>query len=197
MLVLLAQAVSSPAEEPPGPASAPVDSLHAALLEIMREADALGFAGRRERVAGTVASSFDMGTITRLVMGRHWDGLDESARSRMRDAMMTLTVATYAARFDGFDGETFVQVSEQAMSRGRRLVRSELRRTGGEPPIQLDYVVQPSAGAWRIVNVLADGVSELSLKRAQYGSMVEDEGIDRLIARVDEQAVALARESSP
>ena len=50
-------------------AGAVVESLHDSLLTMMKDADALGFEGRREYMAPVVAQSFDLPVIAIMVSG--------------------------------------------------------------------------------------------------------------------------------
>ena len=47
-------------------------------------------------------------------------------------------------------------------------------------PDNLDYYFRGD----RVFNVVADGVSDLSLRRADYNSIVKEEGYDRLLAHI-------------
>lgn len=78
------------------------------------------------------------------------------------------------------------------MKKGRVRVRTRLVRPGDEA-VQLDYVLQEEAGRWRIVNVVANGVSDLSLKRADYGSIMKKQGFDLLVEKLEAQVAALGK----
>jgi phospholipid transport system substrate-binding protein len=169
-----------------------VDRLHATLLEVMRNADSLGFPGRRERLSPVIREAFDLPFIVKVVLGRYWGALPQADRQRMIDTFTRLTIATYAARFDGFSGEAFELVEEKPMKKGRVLVRTRLIRPGDEAA-QLDYVLQEEAGRWRILNVVANGVSDLSLKRADYGSIMKKQGFDILVGKLEAQIVKLGK----
>lgn len=165
---------------------AAVEALHASLLDVMREADSLGFDGRLERLGPVVGSAFDFTYISRLALGAQWAKLDEAGRARMQDAMAGLTLDTYAARFDGYDGERFETVSSEKSKRDRWLVRTRLV-VPGDDDVALDYLLHEVDGKWRIVNVIANGVSDLSIKRAEYASIVKSEGFNRLIDAITRQ----------
>ena len=169
-----------------------VERLHDALLEVMQRADELGFAGRERRLAPVIATSFDFSAISGVVLGRaQWGALKGEQRSLMEDTFRQLTVATYADRFDGYSGEQFTTVSQRALKRGRVLVQSELKEADGNV-VRLDYVLHPIEGdGWRIINILADGVSDLSVKRAEYSSILREEGFKQLIAKLKEQIAEL------
>jgi len=169
-------------------AAATVERLHGALLEIMRNADELGFEGRRERIAPVIEQSFDFEFISRLALGRHWAELTPEQRDQMVEAFGRLSVATYAARFDGYSGEVFETDRVEQARKGRVLVRSRIE-TPGEPEegANLDYLLHEVGGEWRIVNVIANGVSDLSLKRAEYGAIMRSQSFEALLELLNGQ----------
>ena len=174
-------------------AVATVDNLHAALLDIMQNAESMGYGGRSDRIAPVVESSFDLAFITRFTVGRYWADLSTEQQDIMVDALRRLTIANYASRFDGYSGERFATVSNKATRKGRELVRTVLEVNNDiADNVSLDYLLQQSDASWRIVNVIANGVSDLSLKRADYGAIIKSEGLDSLVARLNAQIADLA-----
>ncbi len=175
----------NPAAEAVAPAAI-VDELHATLLEIMKKADELGYSGRYKALRPVVNKVFDFPTIAKVVIGRHWNKLDSNQQALFIDTFIKLSTATYASRFDGFSGERFQRVSEEKLKRERMFVRTDLVKSDGEA-VRLDYVLQQKGGGWLIVNVIADGVSDLSLKRADYTSILQSQGFDALIAELNKK----------
>lgn len=176
-------------------ALATVDRLHAALLEIMQDAESLGFDGRRDSIEPIVAASFDFRFITRFALGRYWSKLDESQRDDIVDVFSRWTVAHYAARFNSYSGQTFEVVSAEPARRERQLVRTVLEPGGGSgDAVTLDYLLHEVEADWRIINVIANGVSDLSLKRADYGAVMKTSGYDGLLERLNNQIREFASE---
>ena len=73
-------------------------------------------------------------------------------------------------------------------------MRTLLHPSDGEP-VRLDYVVQPAQDGWRIANVVANGVSELALRRAEYDAVMAAEGFEALIGRLEHQIADLVTDS--
>ena len=97
-------------------------------------------------------------------------------------------MATYAANFDGYTGERF-ETSGAKENRSGLMVKTELvAQDGGR--IAFDYLLRNGKGVWQIINVIADGVSDLSLKRADYTAVIKSEGFDSLITELNGKIAA-------
>ena len=170
-------------------ARGPVERLQAALLESMRRGEELGFDGRADLIREAVERTHSVRALARLVLDEDWDGLTEAQQDRFVESLKSLTIASYAARFRTFDNEAFRIADVRTLRENVAYVRTNLRRTSGEL-ISLDYVLREFDAGWRIVNIVAQGVSEVSVKRAEYGSIMSSRGFDALIEEIDRQARA-------
>ncbi len=160
-----------------------VERLQSVMLEAMKGGSKLGFEGRRALLAPVLRSAFDLPYIARIVLGRHWDGLEEGQRERFLETFTRLVEAIYAGELDDWQGETFSIVQIRPLRGERLLVRSEVLEPDGDVD-RLDYVLHRVEDEWRIVNVLADGVSDLALKRAEYDAIIGREGFDALLSKI-------------
>ena len=181
----------------PGSAASPpavdvVENLHTALLAVMKEGQKIGFKGRFGQLAPVITTSFDLPFIAKTAMGRHWESLDPSQKSRFVETFRTLSIATYAANFDSYAGERFKVVSEKELDHGQFQVRSQLiKSAGGE--VSLDYILRPKGRQWWIINVIANGVSDLALKRADYSQFLKAKGFDALLGTLNEKIAQYSR----
>jgi phospholipid transport system substrate-binding protein len=163
-----------------------VEVLHAELLFVMKQAKKLGYAGRYQRLAPTVTTSYDFPYISKVVVGRYWRIFTAEQKSRFIEVFAKLSIATYASRFDGYSGEGFKTIAAEELKRGQRLVKTVLIKANGEE-IELDYVLHRNNDQWRIINVIAEGVSDLSLKRADYTAYIKKNGFDALLKELQEK----------
>jgi len=56
--------------------------------------------------------------------------------------------------------------------------------------VHLDYVLHRSSRGWRIVNVVADGVSDLALKRVEYTAVLRKRGFESLLSDLEHKIAA-------
>jgi phospholipid transport system substrate-binding protein len=169
-----------------------IERLHTTLLAVMKEGDQIGYQGRYDRLAPVIKTSFDMPFISKTVLGKYWETFNNEQRSRFVEAFTKMSIATYAANFDRYSGERFKMVSEKEVSGGRILVQSQLIKSDGGK-IQLDYLVHRTSSQWRIINIIAEGVSDLALKRADYSAFLKNKGFEALIEKLNEKVGQYSR----
>jgi phospholipid transport system substrate-binding protein len=193
--LLLVLPMAAPAD--PARADAVVERLHAALLDVMRRADELGYAGRRDVLGPVLAASFDFPFMSRLALGSEWRKLDEAQRKRWVSTFQELSLATYASRFDSFSGESFAIDATEPAGRDTMLVKTRLVRTGDEP-VHLNYRLRQDGGSWRIIDVYLNGtVSEVALRRSEYGAVLDRSGFEALLAELETKIGSYASGALP
>jgi phospholipid transport system substrate-binding protein len=169
-----------------------VETFHGALLRAMKDGDKIGYQGRFDQLAPVIQSSFDMPFISRTVLGKYWETLTNEQRSRFVEAFTQQSIATYAANFDSYSGERFKMIPEKEVDGGRILVQSQLIKSDGGQ-VQLDYLLHRTGSQWRIVNIIAEGVSDLALKRADYSAFLKSKGFEALLKKLNEKVNQYAR----
>ena len=165
-----------------GPAGT-VAQFHDKLLDVMQRAGELGYQGRYRELEPYINDHFDIPFITQVILGRHRKQLSETQQEEFIDVFGRSSIATYASRFNGYDGEEFQELAREALRRGRVLIRTELRRAHDEP-VALDYLLHEKQGKWYIVSVSANGVNDLSLKRAEYAAVIKEKGYNGLVMEI-------------
>jgi phospholipid transport system substrate-binding protein len=163
-----------------------VEKLHTTLLAVMKDGDKIGYPGRYDQLAPVIKSSFDMPFISRTAVGKYWETFNGHQRSRFVEAFTQLSIATYAANFDSYSGEHFKTTSEKEVGGGRILVQSQLIKSDGGQ-VQLDYLLHRTDSQWRIINIIAEGVSDLALKRADYSAFLKSKGFEALLKKLNEK----------
>jgi phospholipid transport system substrate-binding protein len=170
-----------------GPAAV-VEGFHNALLDVMHNAPRLGVRGRYERLAPVMGRAFDLAAMTRIAVGPPWTGFTAAEQVALTEAFSRWSIATYAARFDGFAGETFSTQGVQPNTNGDVLVRTTLNRTGGQEPVVLSYLVRSN----RVVDVYLTGtISELASRRSEFTGLIREGGATRLLAELQRRTNAL------
>ena len=170
-----------------GEATHVVTELQESIITIMKEGRDAGYTGRYQTISPTIEKTHDLDNIARLVVGRHWKGLDASQKSTFVETFKNLSISMYAGRFKDYGGERFNVLSETSLKRrNRKLVTSHFVKSDGET-ITFNYILHRVHNQWKIISVSVNGVSDLALKRAEYGGILRKDGFSTLIERLKTQ----------
>jgi len=172
-----------------------IDELHAALLDVMKNAVSLGYDGRADRLAPVIPAHFDTVFMARKAVGRHWKIADDEEKRRYLDAFQRFMVANYAGQFDGYSGQRFETKGEEPARMDTVIVRTVLVNPDDED-VELNYRMRLVGDQWKIIDVYMDGtISELALRRSEFSSIVKREDFNALIAAIDEKTAKLASDT--
>jgi phospholipid transport system substrate-binding protein len=138
-----------------------------------------------------IVATHDLPYIAEFALRKQWPTLSTDDRARFTAAFQRLSVMTYASRFAKVSPQTFKTPGAAAITGERAQVVAGIARQGGAD-VSLEYLLQHGPEGWRIINVVADGVSDLALKRAEYQRIVSTGSLDTLIAELEQQTAKLA-----
>jgi len=163
-----------------------VEQLHSVLLGVMQAVDSMEFSERYSILDPVITESFDTPVIAKVILSRYWKDLSPQQQEDFIHLFNRQTVATYASRFDGFNNDVFRTISVKQLKKGRILVRTEIK-SDSESPVKLDYLMHANNSQWLIIIVIADGVNDLSLKRAEYSTVIKDNGYEYLVTNIEKK----------
>jgi phospholipid transport system substrate-binding protein len=169
-----------------------VARLNAGLLDVLKQAQALGYEGRFRRLAPVVGDAFDVDFMAEKSLGSHWKALDEADRTRWREVFREYTIANYAGNFDRYSCQRFELLGDEPGANETTVVHTKLVDPGGED-VELNYRLHEADGRWSIVDVYLKGtVSELALRRSDYTAVLAREGFDGLVSSLRDKITDLA-----
>ena len=173
----------------------PVDRLNGTLMEVMKGGQKLGYTGRYKKLDPVVKDTFEFEAVSLIALGTHWKKLEQPQKLAFMDKLTDLSVATYAAQFKEYGGESFQFDSSQDVKNGKLLLRYNLVAPN-EKPIKFEYFVGQFNGQWHIINIVVDGISDLALKKAQYTSVIDREGFDALLNKLTQKISDYAKNNA-
>jgi len=172
--------------------TAPIEQLHAGLVEIMKAGKAAPFRQRYDKIAPVIGRTFDLEAIVRQVVGPRWAALPPDQQAALADAFQRYTIASYVSNFDACSGERFEVLPGVAAVGNVRVVKAEIVTAAGQGHV-LAYVMRPTGGRWRVVDVLADGsVSRVAAQRSEIRSVLSDGGGPGLLVSLRRKTAELS-----
>jgi phospholipid transport system substrate-binding protein len=190
-LLFAASSRAAPADD----AAAVVERLYAALVTVATTEPEPTLAQRVDELTPVIESTHNLATMARITVRRFWRDWTEAERERFVATFSRLSVTTYASRFASVGPDTFAVLGGETVSENRAKVQAVIHRRDADD-VPMDYLLQLDDSGWRIVNVDADGVSELSLMGSKYFEILDSGDFDSLIAEIEGEIAELVGSDS-
>ena len=145
-------------------------------------------AATAERKAGIerlLDTRFDLPTITRLVLGRYWRRATPDQKQSFATVFRIHIIKVYNSQLGLYDDQIVNIKQVTPLNDTDTVIFTEIEQEDG-PPLRIDWRVRDKGGEMRVVDVAAEGVSMVTTKRSEYRSVLAREGLDSLIARLEE-----------
>lgn len=137
-------------------------------------------ADRESRIRDLLRKNFDLETIGRFVLSKHWRTASPDQQSDYLALFSEFVLRTYARRLGGYGNELFKINSAQPLGARDAIVLTEISRQAG-PPITAGWRVRDSDNGYKIVDVMVEGVSMAVTQRSEFETIVRDQGLVGLI----------------
>ena len=160
------------------------------LSELAQEAITLsrsGSDGQAGQLEQLLDRSTDIPLVGRLVLGRYWRAAGAEQRRDYLALFRGYVVAGLTRRLGGANGIEKVEVTGSQPARGRDSMVATLITLGnGAPPSRVEWRVRSTGAGYRIVDVVAEGVSLVVTNRNEFGAIVAKSGLDGLLHQLRE-----------
>jgi len=163
-------------------ASQVVSDFQTKLLSVMQQDD-LNFDARFEQLKPMVIQTHDLAKMTRIVISKQWRSLEKEQKQQLINHIARLSIASYAHYFKSYSGEIFKIESVKQLSPAQIYVHSFLVLPN-DNDVSMDYLLKKKGDGWRIINIITNGVSDLALKRSEYGAVLKKSGFEVLLAEI-------------
>ena len=134
-------------------------------------------------------ADFDGPGIARFVLGRYWRSASEQEQQEFLRLFEDYVVFVYGTRLSNFNGETF-RVRSSRTDESGTVVSSDIVGPSGEAPIKVDWRLITDKGAFKINDVVIEGISMLVTQRSEFASVIQRHGgqVGGLLTMMKERA---------
>src|SRR5947199_8865386 len=139
---------------------------------------------RSERVAKVIHEWFDFRAMAPQSLGSHWANLTPEQRDRLVGLFAQLFERSYDRLVLRFLGGSAATYGAESVDAGRATVKTVLLQKGGDE-LPVDYRLTADRGAWKLYNLVVDGVSLAGNFRAQFDKTIRASSYDALVQRIE------------
>ena len=150
--------------------------------------------GRVDHLMELLEARADIGLISRLALGRHWNRLPEAQQQDYEELFRDVVIRSLARRLNSYaEGakgpldERFQILGSAPAGRHDTLVRSKVLPNSGQP-LALDWRLRAGDFGPVIIDLIIEGASLLVSQRSEFAAVIERRDLDGLLAELRARA---------
>jgi phospholipid transport system substrate-binding protein len=144
----------------------------------------------RELVDKNMLPYFDTTYAAQLVLAKHWRTATPEQRKRFVDAFYQSLLQNYGEALLEFTPDRLKILPFQGKPEDTiATVRSEVRRDNGSR-VPVNYSLRKTDKGWKAYDVQIEGVSYVKSFRTDFGSEIQQKGIEAVLTRLEQQVAS-------
>lgn len=141
---------------------------------------------RTTRLNRILGGLLDYDALSQAALRDHWEGRSTAQREQFVSLLRQLVERNYQGNLERIlDYE--VSYDDETRRGDRTIVTTSARSRSQrrQPPVEIEYTLIRSGGEYRVVDVRTDGVSMVENYRNQFNRIIDRDGWDELITRME------------
>ena len=135
------------------------------------------------------SNNVDINWMGRFVIGRGWQQASAAQRNQYLNAYRQYLLARYTSNFADYTGSKYTITGVRDDGNGQFTVNMQIKTpdsNGQQQNTLAGYRVRASEdGQFRIVDIIIEGVSLLTTQRADFSSVLQQQGVSGLISAIE------------
>ena len=148
-------------------------------------------AGNQEKIFALaeqkILPNFNFDKISRLVLGKNWTKATPEQKTAFQAEFRSLLIRTYATALSKYKNQTIdykpLRLADGATS---ATVKTLIVQPGGQP-IAVDYSLEKHTDAWKVYDIVIEGVSLVTNYRSQFTQEIRQNGLDSLVKKLSDK----------
>ena len=144
-----------------------------------------------------VVPNVDFLALSQWVLGRHWRQATPIQRQIFADEFRELLIRTYLASVtrSGYQDQVIRYLPLRKIQDTRKvMVEAQIEQPQG-PLVHVQFRMLHRDAVWRVYDVVIEGVSLVATHRSSFSSIIREQGIDGLIATLEQRNKDVAEEA--
>lgn len=152
------------------------------VLEILNE-PGLESEERRSRIQALAFEVFDFETMGKLSLARNWRKLSAEQRVEFVEEFKEHLARNYGSRLDRYKQTDVAVAGDRVEPRGDVTILT--RVVGGQfDGVEMNYRLRNRADAWKVIDVVIEGVSLVGNFRSQFSEVMSQGGAEELLRQL-------------
>jgi phospholipid transport system substrate-binding protein len=161
-------------------------------LQILRATDKSVVQKRRE-LKPLIDERFDSTEMARSTLGYHWRSLSAEDRASFTQLFSDFIEAAYLDKVQDYSGQQVQFGRSRLLQPGYAEVETNIVQPG-KNSISVTYLLEQTAGGWKVYDVTVDNISIIENYRNQFNRVINEQGFSKLMADLRAKSQQLGSE---
>jgi len=166
-----------------GAATDVVKAKQTSLFELIKDSGA-----NKKKVSALFDEMLDYSALAEASLGSEWAARSDAEKAEFTDLLKQLVQKAYERNLKKTLSFNIEYLGEES-SNGLIVVKTKAvsKSNAREEPIEINYKMQEKNGAWRVNDIVTEGVSLVSSYRSQFTKVVKKDGFPALIKKMKDK----------
>lgn len=146
---------------------------------------------RREKIMTLIKNGFDFREMSKRVLGKTWNDIDDKERDNFTRLMTKLLENVYIGKLESYSGQT-IEYSGETIKEDRGQVSVLLDNAGIKIPIH--YIMRKSDTRWMVYDINIEGVSLVRNYQEQFKAILRKDSYVGLVKVMEEKVSSFSTE---
>jgi phospholipid transport system substrate-binding protein len=167
-----------------GPATDIVKTKQENLRDLLKQASP-----DQKKISAIFDETLDYPALAEASLGSEWAARSDDEKKEFSDLLKQLVRKSYEKNLKKTADYDIEYVGEEALDNGLFLVKTKAKPHGpsNEDPIELNYKLGQKDGAWKIRDIVTEGVSLVGSYRSQFVKIIKKDGFPKLIQKMKDK----------
>ena len=134
-----------------------------------------------------IVPNFNFDKVSRMVLGKNWTKATPEQKTAFQAEFRSLLIRTYATALSKYRNQVIEYKPFRKTSESNTAsVKTLIVQPGGQP-IAVDYTLEKQADAWKVYDIVIEGVSLVTNYRGQFAQEIRTNGLDSLIKKLGDK----------
>ena len=131
-----------------------------------------------------IVPNFNFDKVSRMVLGKNWTKATPDQKTAFQAEFRSLLIRTYATALSKYRNQVIEYKPFRSANQSNiASVKTLIVQPGGQP-IAVDYTLEKQADAWKVYDIVIEGVSLVTNYRGQFAQEIRTSGLDSLIKKL-------------
>jgi len=167
-----------------GAATDVVKAKQTSLFELVKDSNA----ANKKKVSALFDEMLNYSALAEASLGSEWAARSDAEKAEFSDVLKQLVQKAYERNLKKTLSFNIEYVGEETAGNVIVVKTKAISKTNArEEPIEINFKMQEAGGAWRVNDIVTEGVSLVSSYRSQFTKIIKKDGFPALIKKMKDK----------